>query len=157
MIEWRNIIEDVVRREMEERQRPTSSTVLTNNPEIHRMARQVKEVLPMVPYNTICTDLIKTRNVDQTITNILEGHVTYIPETPSTTSSPPTLPSNVNVAPDTSRHKQIKQDPLCTAASSFGKSAQERMLSFQERKQLLIETARQRYIEKHGLNIVGSS
>lgn len=38
---------------------PTSSSIsLTqNNPELHRMARQVKEVLPMVPYNVIFKDL----------------------------------------------------------------------------------------------------
>lgn len=58
LLEWeKRIIEDVVRREMEERQRPSSSSIQTNNSEIQRMARQVKEVLPMVPFNTICSDL----------------------------------------------------------------------------------------------------
>lgn len=101
---------------------------------------------------------MKTWNVDQTITNILEGHVSYTPETvPSSTSSSLPQPSVINVTMTSSSHKATKQDPFCTAASSFGKSAQERMLSFQERKQQLIESARQRYVEKHGLNIVGSS
>ncbi|KAF2883254.1 hypothetical protein ILUMI_22924 [Ignelater luminosus] len=159
LLEWEKRIRDVLRREREEmQQRPSTSNVPTSNVEVQRMARQVKEVLPMVPFNTICTDLMKTWNVDQTITNILEGHVSYTPEiVPSSTSSSSSQPSVVNVTTSSSKHKATKQDPFCTAASSFGKSAQERMLSFQDRKQQLIESARQRYIEKHGLNIVGSS
>ncbi|KAF5269958.1 hypothetical protein FQR65_LT05757 [Abscondita terminalis] len=157
LLEWeKRIMEDVVRREMEARQRPNTSSSLNSNPTIHRMACQVKEVLPMVPYNTICMDLMKTRNVDQTITNILEGNVTYIPESPSHTPSAQST-SNVVVNPSTSKDQRFKPDSLNTAAPSFGKSAQDRMLSFQERKKQLIDTARQRYIEKHGLNIVGSS
>lgn len=100
--------------------------------------------------------LVRTRNVDQTITNILEGHLVYTPESTSTPSTLP-APTIVNASTSSNTHKQIKQEPLCTAASTFGKSAQERTLSFQERKQQLIEAARKRYIEKHGLNIVGSS
>jgi hypothetical protein len=46
---------------------------------------------------------------------------------------------------------------LDTSAPSFARSAQERMLSFSERKARLIENARQRYIEKHGLKSVGFS
>lgn len=36
-----------------------SNTAQSNNPELHRMARQVKEVLPTVPYNVIFKDLGK--------------------------------------------------------------------------------------------------
>ncbi|KAK4877069.1 hypothetical protein RN001_009575 [Aquatica leii] len=158
LMEWeKRIMEDVVRREMEARQRPNTTAGLNSNPTIHRMACQVKEVLPMVPYNTICMDLMKTRNVDQTITNILEGNVTYVPESPSHTTPSAQSSSNVIISPSTSKDQRFKGDSLSTAAPSFGKSAQDRTLSFQERKKQLIETARQRYIEKHGLNIVGSS
>lgn len=41
---------------------------------------------------------------------------------------------------------------LNTAAPIFGKSANERMTSFQERKARLIETARIRYMANHGLS-----
>jgi hypothetical protein len=44
---------------------------------------------------------------------------------------------------------------LDTSAPTFARSAQERMLSFSERKARLIENARQRYIEKHGLKSAG--
>jgi phage-related protein len=46
---------------------------------------------------------------------------------------------------------------LDTSAPTFARSAQERMLSFSERKVRLIENARQRYIEKHGLKSAGFS
>ncbi|KAF5279756.1 hypothetical protein FQA39_LY05446 [Lamprigera yunnana] len=158
LLEWeKRIMEDVVRREMEARQRPNTTAALSSNPTIHRMACQVKEVLPMVPYNTICTDLMKTRNVDQTITNILEGNVVYVPEAPTRTNFAQSSSNAITIGPSTSKDYRSMNDSLSTAASSFGKSAQDRMLSFQERKKQLIETARQRYIEKHGLNNVGSS
>lgn len=38
-------------------------------------------------------------------------------------------------------------------ATTFSKNANQRMMSFQERKRLMIAAARQRYIERHGLNI----
>ena len=44
-----------------------------------------------------------------------------------------------------------------TSSKTFHKSAQERMISFQERKLRLIQNARQRYIEKHALNVMNSS
>jgi ancient ubiquitous protein 1 len=37
--------------------------------------------------------------------------------------------------------------------ATFPKSAAQRMMSFQERKRIMIATARQKYIETHGLNI----
>ncbi|KAJ9598525.1 hypothetical protein L9F63_010796 [Diploptera punctata] len=135
--------------------RPTSST------ELQRMARQVGEVLPYVPHNVIVRDLARTRSVDVTIANILEGVVTYTPQPvestplPSTSSVPETvnIPSTSTSAPSTSS----STTNLCldTSAPSFPRSAQERMLSFNERKARLIESARQRYIEKHGLKNVG--
>lgn len=39
------------------------------------------------------------------------------------------------------------------AGTTFSKNATQRMMSFQERKRLMVAAARQRYIEKHGLNI----
>jgi len=37
--------------------------------------------------------------------------------------------------------------------STFPKSATQRMTSFQERKRIMIANARQKYIEKHKLNV----
>lgn len=49
-----------------------------------------------------------------------------------------------------SRELASKQNPtLNTAAKSFGKSPKERMLSYQERKSMLIEAARVKYLLKH--------
>ncbi|KAK4306273.1 hypothetical protein Pmani_021895 [Petrolisthes manimaculis] len=48
-----------------------------------------------------------------------------------------------------------KSFPLNTAAVSFGKSATERMASFEMRKAQLIENARRKFIEKHGLQVPG--
>lgn len=94
--------------------------------------------------------LEKTKNVDHTITNILEGHIQYTPESQRRQSSPSSVPSTSSASPSSS----TCNTNFIAAASTFGKSAQERTQSFQERKKQLIESARKRYIEKHNLNIL---
>lgn len=96
---------------------------------------------------------VKTKNVDHTITNILEGHVQYTPELQRRESNSSPLPgtSSSNTAASTSSGSSTAG--LIAAASTFGKSAQERSQSFQDRKKQLIENARKRYIEKHNLNL----
>ncbi|XP_028174837.1 ancient ubiquitous protein 1-like [Ostrinia furnacalis] len=101
-------------------------------PELARLARQVKEVLPAVPMRDIMRDLATTRSVDVTITNFLEGVSPYTPEaTPG-----PSAPRYVTPAP----------------TGVFSTNARDRQLSFQERKANMIAEARRKYIEKHGLD-----
>lgn len=95
--------------------------------------------------------------MDHTITNILEGHIRYTPESQRRQSSPSSVPSTSSLSKPSSSATASSSSysaSLIAAASTFGKSAQERTLSFQERKKLLIENARKRYIEKHNLNIL---
>lgn len=136
--------------------RPQMRTRSVNSPELTRMGKQVKEVLPHVPLNAIYSDLYVTRNVDSTITNILEGRVHFTPEQPSSSSN------SSNNQPSTSVSSNPNPSGSCisggkhsfnTAASSFPKSATERTKSFQERKEQLIASARRRYIEKNNLDI----
>lgn len=145
--------------------------------ELIRMAQQVKEVLPYVPLEVIRRDLVRTKSVDMTITNVLEGLVPFVPEpipasnafpSPST-ASPKASSSAESVSDADSRNSGKSQysaksklsteslastsTNLSTAASSFGKTPTERMMSYQERKQQMIDSARQRYIQKHGLQV----
>ncbi|XP_072756614.1 lipid droplet-regulating VLDL assembly factor AUP1-like [Anoplolepis gracilipes] len=110
--------------------RSTPNSQVIHSTEVQRMVRQVSEVLPLVPHNVILRDLLKTRNVDVTIANILDGIVTYIPEpNPQTPSSVTSSSGSTNSAKD----------------KTFGTS------SFQEKKAKMIQEARERYIKKHGL------
>ncbi|XP_015524503.1 lipid droplet-regulating VLDL assembly factor AUP1-like isoform X1 [Neodiprion pinetum] len=102
------------------------------NAEMRRMAHQVSEVFPLVPYNVIIRDLLKTRSVDVTISNILEGIVTYVPE-----------PAPTNSASTASVSRIQSNEPKSGSSSGT--------LSFQERKAKMIAEARERYIQKHGL------
>jgi len=132
--------------------------------ELQHMARQVGQVLPSVPHDVIVRDLVRTRSVDLTISNILGGAVTYVPRVDSVPSVSP-----VNISAQESKNIPSTSTASHTAASTvqvshldmsaptFARSAQERMLSFSERKVRLIENARQRYIEKHGLKSAGFS
>uniref|UniRef100_A0A1B6G5A6 Lipid droplet-regulating VLDL assembly factor AUP1 n=1 Tax=Cuerna arida TaxID=1464854 RepID=A0A1B6G5A6_9HEMI len=110
------------------------------NYEIQRMASQVAEVLPYVPYDAIIRDLSRTRSVDLTISNVLEGAVRFTP-----------LPPEQRASTSSSNRTQMSSTVSSEASCSFPRSAQDRMMTFVERKARLIEAARQRYMEKHGL------
>jgi len=72
---------------------------------------------------------VKTRNVDVTIANILDGIVTYTPE-PN--------PAQLSITSS-------------SGSSSSGKDKVLGTTSFQEKKTKMIQEARERYIKKHGL------
>ncbi|XP_015380526.1 PREDICTED: ancient ubiquitous protein 1-like [Diuraphis noxia] len=98
------------------------------DPEILRMAVQVTDVLPYVPQNVVIANLRRTRCVDITITNILDGTIKFTPLPPPQSS------------------KEPKTTPKKTEPNNFGVG------SFMDRKAKLIDEARQRYIKKHGLH-----
>ncbi|XP_065335296.1 lipid droplet-regulating VLDL assembly factor AUP1-like [Cloeon dipterum] len=134
------------------------------NAELQRMVAQVREVLPYVPADVVRKDLMRTKSVDITISNILEGHISFVPVMPSSpvrstagaeAAKPKEQSGGSSAAP--SPATVGSSSSLITAASTFPKSAEERSMSFKERKTRLIENARRRYIEKHGLKEFGLS
>lgn len=124
--------------------------------EMELMVSQVKVVLPHVPVEAIHKDLVLTKDIDLTITNILEGRVAFSPEEPAIEAdraSSPVCPCCAS-----SPHKPRVQNTSTSSNSSssstsaFSKKPQDRQRSFEERKKELIENARLRYIKKHGLS-----
>ncbi|KAM8939645.1 lipid droplet-regulating VLDL assembly factor AUP1 [Pelodytes ibericus] len=101
-----------------------------------RMAERVKEVLPQVPMSVIQNDLARTRCVDATITNILEGRVPFLSED--------SLGSNGASASSPSNQLQK------SVYRGFGRRPEDRHLSLQERKEALYDYARRRYRDKFG-------
>ncbi|KAF0302026.1 Ancient ubiquitous protein 1 [Amphibalanus amphitrite] len=120
--------------------------------ELQRMAGQVKEVLPRVPLATIMTDLKRTRSVDQTIANLLEGVVRYVPEPAAAAAAGPAAGAAAGPAGAPLRPGATD---LHTGADTFSRTSAGRQLSFEERKRRLLENARRRYIERHGLKVPG--
>jgi len=119
------------------------------SPELQRMALQVKEVLPRVPLPAIVGDLKRTRSVDQTIANLLEGVVRYVPEElpAASASAAAPAPGRAPLGPGgTDFH---------TGAAQFARSSADRQLSFEERKRRLLDNARRRYIERNSLQVPG--
>ena len=124
-------------------------------PNCKSMCCRVKEVLPQVPIDVITRDLRITGDVDETITRLLDGTVKYTPQT-ATTTPVQASSSQLSSKPVTSTD-QASGNPssttdvpsLSTAASSFGKDSRERMKSLEERKKMLIEASRIRYLAKH--------
>jgi len=138
--------EELVKRKRVDVQRPV--IVRRVNGRLQAMASQVKEVLPHVPMATIIGELSRTNSINATVANLVEGVVPFTPEpvpAPVPTATAPAAP--------------ISSGPSCApsqiSASSFGKSVLERGLSLQERKQRLLQEARRRYCDKHGLQLVG--
>lgn len=60
---------------------------------------------------------------------------------------------SVDAALEALRQSSVAAGGINPQPSSFSKSASQRMMTFQERKRLMIATARQNYIEKHGLKL----
>ncbi|XP_019864407.1 PREDICTED: ancient ubiquitous protein 1-like [Amphimedon queenslandica] len=113
------------------------SSMGTPPPEIERMTYQVISVLPHIPAHVIRKDLMKTRNVDVTVTNFLEGRVKFDPAPPSSSSGGRGGGGGAVPQPQKSKPKE-----------KF--SLEEGNRAFQERKKSLLENARKRYIAKHG-------
>ncbi|KAK9877829.1 hypothetical protein WA026_020062 [Henosepilachna vigintioctopunctata] len=148
LVEWEKL-------QLAEQKRIRSQQTITSSagiPVLKRMTLRVKEVFPHVPYEVIYKDLYRTRNVDNTITNILEGRVQFVPEIVGSSNRGTT--ATTSSSGGESSNKIIRKSVLPNVSvSSFAKSAPERTKSFQERKEQLIAYARKRYIEKHNLDL----
>jgi len=138
--------EELVKRKRVDTQQPV--VVRRVSGRLQAMASQVKEVLPHVPMATIISDLGRTDSINATVANLVEGVVPFTPEPVAVTAPAP-------IARPTGPLTSVSQAPSQFSASSFGKSMQERGLSLQERKQRLLQEARHRYCDKHGLQLVG--
>ncbi|XP_053207858.1 lipid droplet-regulating VLDL assembly factor AUP1-like [Panonychus citri] len=136
----------------------------SNDIEIDQMAVRVKEILPHVPLKTIQTDLRVTTDIDETIARLLDGVLSFQPEAVDLTKLTQAAASKTSSSFSSSINNGRQGDDeiitsngvpasFNTAAKVFGKSPNERMLSFKDRKKNLIEAARQRYIKKHGLKL----
>ncbi|ESO93048.1 hypothetical protein LOTGIDRAFT_232810 [Lottia gigantea] len=119
-----------------------SPVPLSSNPAINNMVQQVKTVMPHVPVQVILKDLEKTKDVDRTLTNILDGIVQFTPEEPESQTTPTT--NNTKQQTPCPSTQKFKSD-------SFGRTTRDRHMSFEERKKAMIEAARQKYKEKHNL------
>jgi len=92
------------------------------------LAQSVKEILPQVPLHVIRKDLERTRSIDATVSNLLEGRTPYTPETPPPTVQLPKKPAKT-LSSDPSSWKQL----------------------FDDRKRSMISECRQKYLMKKKL------
>jgi len=99
------------------------------------MVEQVKVVLPQVPIAVVNNEIARTKNVDETISNLLDGSVMYKPL------------SDDELLKEKEDLKQIKK--VTTLKSNFGQTSEDRHLSYQDRKKKMTSIARRKYLEKH--------
>ena len=110
-------------------------------------------------------DVKLTKDVDVSITRFLEGVVAYVPEEQPVSTKPSGSPAltdassssisaslsdSINASKPKSSPSTLKQKqptPPLTAAP-FAKSAALRHVSFAERKKLLIEQSKERYLKR---------
>ncbi|OQR79437.1 ancient ubiquitous protein 1-like [Tropilaelaps mercedesae] len=148
---------DLVKRRRTERvaqERRAEEAQTMASPALMRMAAQVKEVLPDVPLVVIARDLQETHSVDSTISRLVDGIVHYVPEkvSPPEPRQSATAEQNAPLS-ELIKHAEFAKVTFDTSANNFGTTAEERFMSYQERKARLIENARLRYIQKHGLKM----
>ncbi|XP_062488176.1 lipid droplet-regulating VLDL assembly factor AUP1 isoform X3 [Pezoporus occidentalis] len=121
---------------------------------IAAMAQQVKEVLPHVPLEVIRIDLAQTNCVDTTIANLLEGRISFFPDSKEAGTDLPAPATSQ--APAASGIQGSAAEPSSKAAAKqFAKSPVERHLSLQERKRALYDYARRRFAERSGAARLG--
>lgn len=178
--------------------------------QLDNMARQVQDVFPNIPMESILNDLQLTHSVEHTIENIVEERLQYTPifarpsstndtdsdetsnsESDDSSSSTPSFFSHVphynpeseaaadgsteptghfydalsstssypvDKAPSTEVHQETNSSsdrvqlsvPHTSCGSRFSKSSQERESMLNQRKQLLINQAKRRFLAKEG-------
>lgn len=114
--------------------------------ELDLMVSQVLSVLPHVPANIIRQDLLLTKDVDLTISNFLDGRTTFDDASSDNMMSPTDRQTSLpSISSETVSAADSRDHP------TFGHTSAGRQRSLSERKKALIDSARQRYIEKHGV------
>lgn len=103
------------------------------------MAKQVKLVLPQVPMSIIECEIKKTKNVDRTITNFLDGSIKFKPLTEEEQQKEKEILNK----------KKVETIARPVNSSLLAGTSKDRHLSFQEKKELMIEEARTKYLQKH--------
>lgn len=112
----------------------------------------IKSILPQVPMKVINQVWLKNnKNNDSTLADIVEGNVEYEEEVPLPTE-------NESKHADGSHGSGLAPTPSpmthVTKASTFEKDAEKRMQSYKERKEQLLEVARQHFLQKkHSMQI----
>ncbi|CAH2299019.1 ancient ubiquitous 1 [Pelobates cultripes] len=82
------------------RESPPPAASVSSSTADSRMVQRVKEVLPQVPLSVIHKDLARTKCVDTTITNLLEGRVPFVSEEESCGRSEASVMSNLPTKKD---------------------------------------------------------
>lgn len=131
----------------------TVSNSLSAAAELVQMAKRVKEVLPQVPIETIQKDLAVTTDIDETITRFLDGTLSFTPEVVRVeeTKNGDAHDAKTTNSESPSTNSIDDLPSINTRAQTFARTASDRMKSYRERKQALIENCRIRYMRKHNL------
>lgn len=101
----------------------------------------IKETFPDYPDDVILRDLLETGNYEQTINNILEGRLTIQNKSTHTPVSP-----QPRTQPRSTQDSVISNhEMLPTFRDSFKSSPDERQMSFQKRKMMMMEVAKKKF------------
>ncbi|XP_050421923.1 E3 ubiquitin-protein ligase AMFR-like [Adelges cooleyi] len=124
--------------------------------QVETMARQVMQMFPYYNMNVIIEDLLATRSVDLTIDNILEGRLVspqqFVEEEPLIETIPAvnTVEQYITNTTPPTRFILSSNEPVIDpkVGSQFSKSPDEREHMLKARKQQMIMSARQRYMNR---------
>ncbi|CAG0901284.1 unnamed protein product [Darwinula stevensoni] len=121
------------------------SVVNSLPPELSLAVMRIKEILPSVPLAVIVNDIRRTGSADETISHLVDGTIPYTPENMTSKHPSPAVSQLSSTSSSTSMGERSG------VRESFGRTPKIRMQSFEERKRELLECARRKYIQKHGL------
>lgn len=127
------------------------------------MARQVQQLFPHIPLSVVIEDLRLSRSVELTIENILDGRVVVPPHLFQREQIPaPVVERRSDHVPDRTTDNSLWEEKTLSGTSDseetvnlsgkFSKSSTERERILHKRKEQLILSARQKYLEKYRKN-----
>lgn len=125
------------------------------NEQMRRHLEFIKETFPNFSEEVILRDLMETGDCEQTINNILEGRLRSPDRTSarsdhSSGSSDPIVHRNndFNTVTTSQNADDANEEILPTFKDSFKSNPEDRQLSFQKRKMMMMESAKKKYLLK---------
>lgn len=103
-----------------------------------RMIEQIKNVLPQVPVSTIQNELKQVNDVDVVISHLLDGTINYIALSEEEQEKEKKMLDE--------KRKMLTTKPKTNSSKMNWK---DRQITFQEKKKLMIEEARRKYLQLH--------
>ncbi|GBP31942.1 E3 ubiquitin-protein ligase AMFR [Eumeta japonica] len=118
--------------------------------EIEAWARQAHQLFPNYSVRALAADLRRTHSLHATVDNVLEGRL--LPQQPQPPVEPEREPTPPPVPRTLRRQRSTENEASGSGDSRLSKERDERERALRRRKEVMLASARQRYLQRRGRN-----